>query len=209
MRLQKIINQKGFTIIELIISISIFTVLIFVVLGLFLNVFSQPEQNIIAMDMIDQACIITSGFTNEIRNAAVGNDGSYPLNQASNSEIIFYSNYGSSGTAVNRIRYYLSNNNLYKGVVVPTGSPLVYNLALETVTTLMSGLENASAPVFYYYGGDFNGSGSPLLQPINVNEVKFVKINLMVQRHTTENSNDTFLVNAGAAVRNLKDNLGN
>jgi len=74
---------------------------------------------------------------------------------------------------------------------------------------LMSGLENASAPVFYYYGGDFNGSGSPLLQPINVNEVKFVKINLMVQRHTTENSNDTFLVNAGAAVRNLKDNLGN
>ena len=204
-------NKKlqGFTLIELIISISIFAILIFVVIGLFLNVFSQPEQDLMAIDIIDKARIVTSDFSNEIRNAATGNDGSYALNQASDSEIIFYSNYGSSGTAVNRIRYYLSNNNLYKGVVVPTGSPLVYNLALETVTTLMSGLENASAPVFYYYGGDFNGSGSPLLQPINVNEVKFVKINLMVQRHTTENSNDTFLVNAGAAVRNLKDNLGN
>jgi len=209
MKLQKNINLKGFTIIELIISISIFAVLIFVVLGLFLNVFSQPEQNMIAIDTIDQARIVASGFTNEIRNAAVGNDGSYPVNQASNSEIIFYSNYGSSGTAVNRIRYYFSNNNLYRGVVAPAGSPLAYNLASETVTTLISGLENASVPVFYYYNGDFNGSGSQLSQPINVNEVKFVKINLIIPRHTTENSSGTFLVNAGATIRNLKDNLGN
>ena len=204
-------NKKlqGFTLIELIISISIFAILIFVVIGLFLNVFSQPEQDLMAIDIIDKARIVTSDFSNEIRNAATGNDGSYALNQASDSEIIFYSNYRSSGTAVNRIRYYSSNNNLYKGVIAPSGSPLFYNPASEIVTTLLTDLENESEPVFYYYNGDYDGSGDPLSQPINLNEVKFVKISLILPRYTIENSDSTFLINSASAIRNLKDNLGN
>ena len=204
-------NKKlqGFTLIELIISISIFAILIFVVIGLFLNVFSQPEQDLMAIDIIDKARIVTSDFSNEIRNAATGNDGSYALNQASDSEIIFYSNYRSSGTAVNRIRYYSSNNNLYKGVIAPSGSPLFYNPASEIVTTLLTDLENESEPVFYYYNGDYDGSGDPLSQPINLNEVKFVKISLILPRYNIENSDSTFLINSASAIRNLKDNLGN
>lgn len=201
--------SKGFTIIELIISICLFSILLFVVVSMFFNVFSTPEKNLSALENIDKARGITSNFANEIRNASIANDGSYPLNQASNSQIIFYSNYGSSSpTIIYRIRYFVENNNLYKGVVIPSGSPLTYDLLSEEVATLLTDLENGSDPAFYYYDGDYNGSGIELSEPISLTAVKFVKINLVVPRISDENGS-TFLVNAGAAVRNLKDNLGN
>ncbi|OGZ62900.1 MAG: hypothetical protein A2812_01525 [Candidatus Staskawiczbacteria bacterium RIFCSPHIGHO2_01_FULL_36_16] len=202
-------KNKGFTLIELIISIAVFAVLMFVVVGLFLKVFSNPEKNLMAIEVIDQGRIAASVFSNEIRNAATGNDGSYPLNQAGDSQIIFYSNYNSAGTAVNRIRYYFLNNNLYKGVIVPSGDPLSYNPAFETITALLTDLKNESEPVFYYYDGDYGGSSDPLSQPINLNEVKFIKINLILPRHSTESNDAVFLIDSGAAIRNLKDNLGN
>ena len=77
------------------------------------------------------------------------------------------------------------------------------------MTTLLTDLENESEPVFYYYNGDYDGSGDPLSQPINLNEVKFVKISLILPRYTIENSDSTFLINSASAIRNLKDNLGN
>lgn len=201
--------SKGFTIIELIISICLFSILIFVVVSMLLNVFSNPERSLSALENIDIARVVASDFANEVRNASVANDGSYPLNQATENQIIFYSNYESSGpTVMNRIRYYVENNNLYKGVVIPSGSPLTYNLLSEEVSTLLTGLENGLDPAFYYYDGDYNGSGSELSEPISLTSVKFVKINLVTPRISDEQGS-TFLVNAGAAIRNLKDNLGN
>ena len=176
---------------------------------MFLNVFSNPEKNLSALENIDEARAVTSDFANEIRNASVANDGSYALNHTTENQIIFYSNYGSSSpTIIYRIRYFVENNNLYKGVIIPSGSPLTYDLLSEDVTTLLTGLENCSDPAFYYYDGDYNGSGSELSEPINLTAVKFVKISLVAPRLSEEGSS-TFLVNAGAAIRNLKDNLGN
>ena len=64
-------------------------------------------------------------------------------------------------------------------------------------------------PLFSYYDGNYNGSGSPLSQPVNINVIRFVKINLTVLKDVTPNSTNTFTVTAGASIRNLKTNLGN
>ena len=202
-------KSSGFTLIEVIIAISIFVVLLFAVIDLLLGVFNNPQQQIISLDRIDQARMVANNFSNELRNARIGNDGSYPITQATNSQIVFYSSYGATSPAIKRIRYYILNNNLYKGVVIPTGNPLTYNLSSESVTQLVEGLGNGATPIFYYYTGDYNGSGGALSEPINVNQVKFVKINLMVPRETTAQSTDTFSINAGVNIRNLKNNLGN
>ena len=202
-------KSTGFTIIEVIIAISLFAVLLFATVDLFLNIFKNPRQEILSLDSIDRARTVTTNFSNELRNAATGNEGSYPLGQADNSQIIFYSSTGGNGTTINRIRYYLANNNLYKGVVVPSGNPLTYNSSSETITTLMTGLGNFTSPLFYYYDGNYNGSGPQLSPPININQVKFVRINLFVPRRLTAKDTSTFLVTAGVTIRNLKNNLGN
>lgn len=201
-------KSKGFTLVEVVISISIFVVLSFLAVQLLMDVFKIPNQQAMSSGNIDYVRSITNNFINELRNASTGNDGSYSLGQASDTQIIFYSTYQSSGVA-KRIRYYISGNNLYKGVVSPTGSPLSYNLNTEKVTTLINDLANGNAPVFYYYDGGFSGSGSALSQPVNINLIKFVKINLLIKKLTTAQTQEVFSINAGATIRNLKNNLGN
>jgi len=198
-------NQKGFSILELVVAISIFTVLLFVAVYLFQSIFTSPKQQISAMDNIDRARIVLSGFTNEIRNAANGKDGSYPLNEASDGEIIFFTNFGAQGS-VNRIRYYIDDNILYKGIIEPAGNPPVYNVLSETVSPVLSGVSDG---FFSYYNGDYNGQTDSLLQPVNINQVKFIKMNLSVSGQTVSEDGGLVSVAAGATMRTLKDNLGN
>ena len=202
-------EDKGFTLIELLITISIFIVLIFAVAVMLNDIFVNSDQQLSSMDNIDQARLALSTFTNEIRNATTGSDGSYPLNQAGESQIIFYSNFRTSNATIARIRYYVSGNTLYKGIVLPTGSPLTYNLSSESVKPIAVGISNQSSPAFYYYDGDYNGNSNALSQPVNINQVRFIKINLMVLNQITPNDTSAFSISAGATIRSVKDNLGN
>lgn len=186
---------------------SIFIILIFSVSAMLNNIFVQSNQQLLSMSNIDQARSTLIAFTNEIRNSIIGSDGSYPLNQAGDSQIIFFSNYKSSTT--NRIRYYISGSTLYKGITLPTGSPAVYNTSFEKISTVATGVSNATSPIFYYYDGAYTGTSTALAQPVNINNVRFIKINLSVLSQAKLNSTGTFSISAGAAVRSVKDNLGN
>ena len=187
-------GSSGFSILEIVIAIAIFTVMIFVVADLLKTVMTKPQQQLAEMDNIGQVIFVSSRFANEIRAAAYG---SYPLIKAEDSEIIFYSPIGAAAGNVNRIRYYISGDSLYRGVIVPVGG--IYNPAAETITPILDNLSNEGTPLFYYYDGTYDGlsEGAELLQPGNVNQVKFVKINLV----------SAFTQSAGATIRVLKNNL--
>lgn len=202
-------KQKGFTLIEVLITISIFVVLIFGVSATLNDIFINSNQQLLSMSNIDQARSALATFTNELRNATTGSDGSYPLNQAGDSQIIFFSNLGTSNTTIKRIRYYVSGSTLYKGVVLPSGNPLTYNLSSEAVIPVINGISVSGTPSFSYYDGNYNGTGTALAQPVNLNQIRFVKINLMVLNQITPSDTSTFPVTAGATIRSVKDNLGN
>lgn len=202
-------SSNGFTLIEMLATIFIFTILMAGIGALFKNVFVSSVQQNKAIRGIDQARKVTRDFTNELRNGITGNNGSYPINQAGNSEIIFYSNYGTSGSNVNRIRYYLSNQSLYKGVVTPSGNPPTYNIASEVIRPVQTGVINGGTPIFYYYPDTFGGTTTALSQPVNVNQVKFVEMNLNVLKQNGSATSSSFTVSAGTTIRNLKSNLGN
>ena len=199
-------RSAGFTLLEIIISIFIFSVLIFAVASLLISIIQNPKSQLTTMDNIDQARLVSSRFVNEIRAAAYG---SYPLIEANNSEIIFYSPIGASAGNINRIRYYISDSTLYKGIIVPVNG--IYNPSTEVATPVLTGLSNGTDPLFYYYNDDYDGiaSTTPLSQPVNVTEVRFVKINLIVQYQITNQDVSTFSLNAGGAIRILKNNLAN
>lgn len=202
----KLSLNAGFTLLEIIVSISIFSVLIFAVTNLLISIIQNPRSQLAQMDIIDQTRFVSSRFVNEIRAAAYG---SYPLIEAGDSEIIFYSPIGASAGNINRIRYYILNNALYKGVIVPVGG--IYNPAAEVTAPVLTGISNGGAPLFYYYDGNYDGIASTgaLLQPVNVTEARFVKMNLIVQYKTINQDIKTFSLNAGGAIRILKNNLTN
>jgi len=207
-------KKNGFTLVEVLITVSIFVVLVFGVSAMLNDIFINSNQQLLSMSSIDQARSALSTFTNEVRNATVGSDGAYPINQAGDSQIIFFSNFktgpaGGYPAVVERIRYYVSNNILYKGTVLPTGSPLKYDLSSELVRPIVTGLSSQSTPVFYYYDGDYDGSTSALSQPVNINHIRFIKINLSVLNQITPKDTSTFSIEVGTAVRSVKDNLGN
>lgn len=115
---------------------------------------------------------------------------------------------GGNGT-VSQIRYYISGNTLYKGVTNPGGSPLTYVGQTEKVTPLITQMSMGASPLFSYYDGTYNGTGNALTQPVNINVIRFIKINLTVLKATTPTNTSTFTVTSGASIRNLKTNLGN
>ncbi len=199
-------KNKGFTLVETLVTVAIFTIIMAGITLMLKEIFYTSTQQTLQVDNVDRARQDLFTFTNEVRNAAYGNDGSYPFNQASTSQIIFFSSFGASGTNVNRIRYFVASSTLYKGIIVPTGSPLGYTSA-EKILPILTSL--ASTTIFSYFDGAFTGTSSPLSQPVNLNNVKFIKVNLPVIDQGLRNSTTTFLVSGGATMRNLKINLGN
>jgi prepilin-type N-terminal cleavage/methylation domain-containing protein len=205
-------NKKlagGFTLVETVVTIFVFSIIMLGATLLMQNIIKNSTQQSLTLDTVDQARTIIFNFTNELRNATAGNDGSYPLGLASDSQITFYSTYGvANSTQINKVRYYVTGTTLYKGVTAPSGSPLSYN-GTERVTTLMTKLGNAGTPVFYYYDGNYAGTSTPLIQPININNVKFAAMNLILPTQDSRGATTTFAITAGGTIRNLKNNLGN
>ena len=208
----KIKNKKlnqGFTLMETLVTIFIFGILMVGTTTLFRDIIINSNGETLSMNNVVGARQVSNTFVKEIRNSVYGVDGSYPIIQGGDTQIVFFSTAPRNNGTISRIRYYVSNGILYKGITDPTGSPLKYILTNEVVTTLLTNLSLGGNPLFYYYNGNYDGNTSPLSQPVNLTQVKFVKINITALRQLVKNSNDTFTISAGAVFRNLKNNLGN
>lgn len=201
-------KNSGFTIVEAIIVVGILSLLVPQVAYLLVSAFSGSSQQYQSLDNIDTARIISSRFVNEIRSAVQGVDGSSAVSLAEENEIIFYSPWGSQDSSIRKIRYFISENELFKGITTPTGSPLNYDPALENITKVQTDISLVDEALFYYYSGEYTGQENPLIQPVNINDVKFVKINLIVLKQTIKDSESKFIINTGSSIRSLKENLG-
>jgi len=178
-------------------------------IALFSAIFSSSNQQSKLLADIDQARKLSFQIATEIRDAQNASNGAYVLDTAGDQQIIFYSPNADTDTAIERVRYYFQNGSLYKGVTEYNGS--AYDTTTEQTTLVQSDLANGNNPLFYYYNDTYTGSTTQasLSQPVNVTQVKFVKVSLQVYDKAGVNNTNTFTVTAGAAIRNLKTNLGN
>ncbi len=196
----------GFTLIEMLVTIAVYGLVIIAAADLLRLLLVNTGQQALSINALDAARKTESDFTDALRDASYGVDGSYPVIQASSSQIIFFSPFG-YGSSVVRIRYFVSGTTLYRGITQPSGS--AYNLATEAVTPVLQNLSATTTQVFQYYSGTYAGTSSPLAQPVNLNSVTYVQMSLLVPLDEVRNSTSTFLVTTGASIRNLKTNLGN
>jgi len=199
-------QEAGFSIVEMMVVIFGFTLIIGGLLTLFSGIFTTSNQQLGLLSDTDQARKLAFSIANELRNAQLGQNGSYVLDTAATSTLIFYSN-ADIDASIERIRYFVQNGQLWKGVVDYNGT--VYDTSTEKTYLVQSNLANGANPVFYYYDGSYIGSStqSSLAMPVNVVQVKFVKINLQIYNKAGAKKVNTYTVTASGAIRNLKTNL--
>ncbi len=199
-------NKKGFTLVETLISISII-----VVIGLALTSFERDIfflNNSLQGNLSAQigARRVLRTVIRELRGASPSSLGSYTINQAGTSTLIFYTNVDTD-VLKERVRYFIQGGQLRRGVIKPSGSPLVYNSANESIDVVINDVINGtSTPIFDYFDTYFTGTSSPLTQPVDTLAVRLLRVTVIIDKDLNKPPGAITVTSMGT-LRNLKDNL--
>lgn len=203
MRQKQARHRSGFTLLELMIGFTVMFIII-VIAGLF-------TSNIIGSGLLFRSSLETQtevqqslqSISMEVRAMATSNTGSYPLDTATTNTLAFYSDVNGDGL-IDRVRYFLNNNTLERGSITPTGNPLTYDPASEVVTDFIHNIVSSTNPIFLYYDKNYTGSEPPLAQPVNVEQITAIGINVQAQE---ANQSVGALFSTVVTPRNLRTNL--
>ncbi len=196
-------KNHGFTLVELIISVSIAMVIILIA-GIFVqnvlnfgNIFKDSFEAKSEVNQLSQA------IGREVRAATISNTGSYPIENAASSTFTFYSDIEEDGIA-ERIRYFLDADTLKKGIIRSSGNPPTYNPANEIITEVVHNVILSATSTFGYYDSAYTGSEAPLAFPINASVVRLINVKLTAQN---PGQNIAATIDLKLVPRNLRTNL--
>ena len=142
----------------------------------------------------------------ELRQAATAANGAYPIAAAGTSSITFFSDVSNSAST-EEITYSLIGNTFYRAILQPTGSPLAYNAANQSTSSLLTDVYNSSTtPVFQYFDQNYTGTSSPLSLPISIPSIRLIKISLALDASVNQ-APAVRTYTTQVSLRNLKTNL--
>lgn len=197
------VNERGMTLVEVIITMGILILFSFVIPEIFITSFRSQKIVFDQLEAQRQGRKTVQDFVNELRASSYSSIGGYPIEVASTTEVVFYSNIDNNGF-IERIRYYRDGRNLIKGITVPTGTPLAY-LPQDEVTSTVVDIINNTSSIFYYYDKNISSSSTPLSNPIDITSIRFIKMSLRIDKNPTT-SPIALMVEGSASIRNLKQN---
>lgn len=183
--MKKKLIKNGFTLIEVIVSISIFIVLMLAINFLFVSLYRQQGTNIGMIQRINKANTTIDTMGREIREANRAESGYFTLATAGSSTLIFFSDIDEDGLT-EKVSYFLDGTDLKKNVVEP-GTDSKYADAGTTSVACMD-VQNGSNPIFTYYDQNYIISGEPLTAPIDVLKVRLVGVSLDINSPSKKSS---------------------
>lgn len=187
--------KNGFTLIELIVTTAIIVIVVTIAFDYIIQ--SQKTSNF-AQEMEEanyNARNALNLLVREIRESNRSDMNSYPINIANPQELIFYSDIDKD-IAVEKVRYFLDDTTIKRGVTEPTGDPLAYLPENEVISDAVLFLNNGESPIFTYF--DENGN-----QISDIPFIRLVHINLKINVHPERAPRD-FELNSDILLRNLQ-----
>lgn len=199
-------TNTGFTIIEMLVAMSITVILAGALLGLQYLLAQNREVAIDNYFSVDAANTNINAMVREIRTARISNSGAYPIYSAGDNELIFFSDIDFDGDA-ERIRYTRSGTSIERGLIEPFGQPATYPEEQETTKIISDIVRNGTDPLFEYYNEDWpaDTTNNPLTAPFSIADIKLVKVRVIINSNEGEENNYT--LESFAQIRTLKDNL--
>jgi len=207
MRRQTNNSERGFTILELIIALFIFTSVVVTAAAISVYYFRDSSFSFEEYRALSQAQTTVTTMAREIREARLGDNGAWPLVAADDTSFTFYSDVTGDGKT-DRVRYFLSGTNLVKGIIEPTAVPVTYPPENEVTRTVTENVDVGATPIFMYYNGDWpddqvNNPIAPANRLLNTRLVKlYVRINV-----NPGTGSAPYEMTTSVAIRTLKDNL--
>jgi len=199
-------HKRGFTLLEVMVSLGIFTMISMVVSSILID---SLRSNAIIWEQLqtqNDGRRVIQQVIDDTRRAEDSSLGAFPLQLADPYEIIFYANIDADSLR-ERVHYWLDGTSFKKGVLKPSGSPLAYNAIDEDVVVLANNVinEQQNDPIFTYFDETYTGSESPLTNPVILSDVRIVHVDLVLERDPTA-SPVPFHVESTVFIRNLKTN---
>lgn len=192
--------RKAFTLIEALVTLTIFIIALAATVGMILGLYRAHAFTFQQALAIEEARNGIEIMVKEIREARPGDDGAYIIEGAQDFEFIFYSDIDKDGDT-ERVRYFVEGTDFKKGVVNPTGDPLWYDPTQETVSILSKYIRNAP-PIFRYFDGSLN----ELPAPARLKDTKLMRLYLVINVDPQKPPQD-FVLESDIQLRNLKENL--
>ena len=167
--------KKGFTLIEMLIAITILVIMAIAISAFFINLYKEQGSDTARIERIDAAGRVIETMSSEIRKMNRAENGIFPLEIVQGQTLVFYSDVDNDGLT-ERIEYSLNETGtaLERKLIEP-GGDLNYS-GTETTTVIVDGIRNGIEPLFKYYDEDYTGSEDPLSEPVNVTNVKMIEI---------------------------------
>ena len=197
-------TKKGMTAVEIIVSVSIFIMIFLIISNFNRDIFFLNSNLQSNMNAQFYARKVIRTMVMQLRSASPSSLGSYPIAQAGTSSLIFYSNI--DGDAYKeRIRYFLQGTDFKIGIIKPSGSPLTYNPAQETVTTLIRDVAPTTTPIFDYYAETYAGTSTALTLPIDILSIRLIRATLTIDQDV-KRLPSAVTATSQVMLRNLKGN---
>jgi type II secretory pathway pseudopilin PulG len=196
-------SKSGYSIVETIILISVFTVVLIVLMSSILFFYKANNFNVEQAFAVSTARKGVEIMVSNIREATYADDGAYPIFNISSTTMTFFSDIDNDDS-VERIRFFLDSDSIFKKAVLESsGDPPVY-VGTESISFISSDVRNIeeNTNIFNYY----DDTGTEITDYDNVSDVAFIGVNLIVNINPARLPNE-FTLKSSATLRNLKVNL--
>lgn len=198
--------SAGVTLVEILVTVGILALILPGIYMFQRNVFRTTAYVQGALTTVSEARRTLSTFSKELRSAMPSNAGAYVIKVAGTSTITFFSNIDDDDD-IEQVSYFLSSTvpgALMKGVIDPVGNS--YNSADEYDKVVTRNIRNdPGTDIFTYFGSTYAGTGSPLVQPVSIADIRLIGIQMNILPNG-ERSTSTRTYMTHVMVRNLKDN---
>lgn len=200
-------KKTGFTLVETLMALAIFTIGIVATVLVFAKTIKNKAY---VLEMGKSSFIVSrsvSDLTQYLRRARQSDSGSYPIVSADDNDLVVYSDYDKDNKT-ERLHIYFANNKIFLGVREPSESfPVTYAAGDGETFQLADHIINGSGdPMFSYYNSDYPGdtTNNPVATPADVSAIRlvkmFLKINIDPNRAPDNIQQETFV-----ELRNLND----
>lgn len=198
--------QQGFSFVEALVVVSIFTMTIGVLLGSVILFYRSNTYAIEQAFAVENARRGVEVMVRDIREASFSDEGQYPVISADDNELWIYSDIDRDDN-VERVRFFLdtTTNEFTKVTTNSAGSPPTYASGTSATSTVADNVRNIeqNMPIFEY----FDSSGAQLAtSSMNVTDIAFIRVNMVVNINPLRLPNE-FVLRSSATMRNLKTNL--
>lgn len=199
------IKKSGLTLVELVLVVGIGSLVALAIYNFAGNTIRYQDEFRGRLSMLDDVRQVLRPMTSEIRQMQDSSVGGYALELVASDTLVFFSDILPNDYR-ERVRYFLEDDELKKGVVIPSGNPLAYDLSTEIVTTLMKNVINVT---FRYYDESYSGAigQGALIHPFPAIDVRMVEVEVSIDDDVKVLPNPLGQISAFAQLRNLKDNL--